>query len=228
MNDCSNAEIRDLLPDYVHDQLSVTDLARVQQHVVSCADCAEELELLQMVFALRPVVKAPNFADILARLPKPGQQTSFTIAASDARSDNAGRDIAVRDIAVRDIASARSVARKSPLLRNWRAAAAIAVVTLGGLSVAISRDRVFGRAGAGSLSDTTELGVALINEAPAPLFGIKDSAKLVNDSKVSLSVGDLSDYSDDELKAIMAGLDQWDGSASTDPLPGVPILPPGS
>lgn len=218
MTDCSNAEIRDLLPDYVHDQLSVTDLARVQQHVVSCADCADELELLQTVFALRPSVKAPNFADIVSRLPKPGQQTSFTIAASGVPSDNT----------VRDIASARSLARKSPLLRNWRAAAAIAVVTLGGLSVAIARDGVFGRAGAGSLSDTTELGVALINEAPAPLLGVKDSARLVNDSKVSLSVGDLSDYSDDELKAIMAGLDQWDGSASTDPLPGVPILPPGS
>ena len=223
MTDCSNAEIRDLLPDYVHEQLSVTDLARVEQHLVSCAECAEELELLQTVFALRPSVNAPNFADILASLPKPGHQTSFTIAAADAPPGAYAADAAVRDIG-----SARSVARNTTGFRNWRAAAAVALVTLGGLSVAISRDGVFGRAGAGSLSDTTELGVALLQEASAPAFGVKDSSALVGNTKVSLSVGDLSDYSDDELQAMMAGLDQWDGSASTDPLPGVPILPPGS
>lgn len=221
MTDCSNAEIRDLLPDYVHDQLSVTDLARVEQHLVSCADCAEELELLQTVFAMRPSVKAPNFADIVASLPKPGQHTAFTIAASNNAAASA-------DSNVRDIASARSVARKTPSFRNWRAAAAIAVITLGGLSVAVSRQGLLGTAGTTPLSDTTGLGVAMLQHTSAPVSGAMDSAKLTADSKVSLSVGDLSDYSDDELQAIMAGLDKWDGSASTDPLPGVPILPPGS
>lgn len=223
MTDCSNAEIRDLLPDYVHDQLSVTDLARVEQHLVSCADCAEELELLQTVFAIRPSVKAPSIADIVASLPKPGQSVPFAVVNDDAPVVQR-----VAETGGRDIASARSVARKAPSFRNWRAAAAIAVVTLGGLSVAISRQGLTGGVASAPLSDTTGLGVAMIQNMPVPSSGASDSARLAGDSKVSLSVGDLSEYSDDELQAIMARLDKWDGSASTDPLPGVPILPPGS
>ncbi|MEO7999899.1 MAG: zf-HC2 domain-containing protein [Gemmatimonadaceae bacterium] len=219
MTDCSNAEIRDLLPDYVHDQLSVADLARVEQHLVSCADCAEELELLQTVLAIRPTVKAANIADIVASLPKPGVHAAITVHGASDESDNTG---------VRSIASARSVVRKTSAFRDWRAAAAIAVITFGGLSVAISRQALMSATDATPLSDTTGMGVAVLNSAPASLSNANDSAAAVSDSRVSLSVGDLSDYSDEELQAMMARLDKWDGSASAEPLPGVPILPPGS
>lgn len=216
MTDCSNAEIRDLLPDYVHDQLSVTDHARVEQHLVSCADCAEELELLQTVFAIRPSVKSTNVADIVASLPKPGQHAAFTMhGANDQSSGN-----------VRDIASARSVVRKTSSFRNWRAAAAIAVMTVGGLSVAIVRQGMMGGSSSATLSDTTGMGVALLPE-PALVSGANDSVA-ASEHRVPLSVGDLSDYSDEELQAMMARLDKWDGSVSADPLPGAPILPPGS
>lgn len=217
MTDCSNAEIRDLLPDYVHDQLSVTDHARVEQHLVSCADCAEELELLQTVFAIRPSVKSTNVADIVASLPRPGQPDAFTVhGANDQSAGN-----------VRDIASAKSVVRKTSSFRNWRAAAAIAVMTVGGLSVAIVRQGMMGGSSSAALSDTTGMGVALLPEVQAPVGGANDSAA-ASERRVPLSVGDLSDYSDEELQAMMARLDKWDGSVSADPLPGAPILPPGS
>ena len=49
MNDCSNADIRDQLPDLLHDRLSVTARAAVVAHVDSCVDCRDELELLRGV-----------------------------------------------------------------------------------------------------------------------------------------------------------------------------------
>ena len=220
MTDCTNAEIRDLLPDYVHDQLTITDLARVQQHVASCADCAEELALLQTVLAIRPQTRAINIADVVARLPKPGQ---FTTVMTSEVGRVAGAD------GVRDIASAKSVARKSLTFGNWRAVAAVAVITVGALSVTLARQGFMGN-GVAPLTDSATV-AELQSRGGAVGAGnlLQDSANAgANQSRVSLSVGDPSDYTDDELEAMMARLDKWDGSASADPLPTVPILPPGS
>lgn len=218
MTDCSNAEIRDLLPDYVHDQLSVTDLARVEQHLVSCADCAEELALLQTVLAIRPEVRAPNVADIIASLPKPGQFTTRTLA------DNAH---VVVD-GVRDIASAKSVARKRSTFGNWRAVAAVAVMTVGALSITIVRQGFY-RNTVAPMTDSATVAELQARGGLNAIKGSQDSANMgAGQGSVSLSVGDPSDYTDEELKDMMARLDKWDGSASADPLPGVPILPPGS
>ena len=46
MNDCPNADIRDLLCNAVHDTLAADDRRRVDAHVASCADCTAELALL--------------------------------------------------------------------------------------------------------------------------------------------------------------------------------------
>ena len=220
MTDCSNAEIRDLLPDYVHDQVSVTDLARVELHVASCADCAEELALLQTVLALRPQTRAVNVADIVASLPKPGQFTAV-MAPDDVR--------AAAVAGVRDIASARSAAWKTRTFGNWRAVAAVAVMTVGALSFTLARQG----AESNGLAPLTDSATVAELELPGAAIGgdnaLQDSANRgANPSRVSLSVGDPSDYSDEELEAMMARLDKWDGSASADPLPTVPILPPGS
>src|ERR1043165_8137988 len=52
MNDCSNAEIRDRLPDLLHDRLDARARAEVVAHVEACADCRAELELLRSARAM--------------------------------------------------------------------------------------------------------------------------------------------------------------------------------
>ena len=49
MSDCLNVEIRELLPDYLSGTLSDARRNEVRSHVASCQDCAEELELLNLV-----------------------------------------------------------------------------------------------------------------------------------------------------------------------------------
>ena len=47
MDDCPNADVRDLLPDLVHGRLDATTRAMVETHIASCADCRAELALLR-------------------------------------------------------------------------------------------------------------------------------------------------------------------------------------
>ena len=47
MNDCVDGDMRDMLPDLVSGNLPAGDAARVQEHVLSCAECAAEVELLR-------------------------------------------------------------------------------------------------------------------------------------------------------------------------------------
>lgn len=47
MNDCPNAEMRDLLPDLVHCRLDAEVRSMVELHVQACADCQAELALLR-------------------------------------------------------------------------------------------------------------------------------------------------------------------------------------
>ena len=42
MNDCPNAEMRDLLPDLLHERLDASPRAVVSAHVGACEDCRAE------------------------------------------------------------------------------------------------------------------------------------------------------------------------------------------
>src|SRR5829696_8640385 len=73
MNDCPNADVRDLLPDLVHGRLTADARSAVEQHLASCADCRAELELLRAAarsFAQGPTV---NVGRIVAALPAPAR-----------------------------------------------------------------------------------------------------------------------------------------------------------
>jgi anti-sigma factor RsiW len=109
MFDCANVEMRELLPELAAGTLDASTRARVEEHLLGCAECASELDTLRLVrgaFAAAPAIDARR---IVAALPKP-------IAAS--------------------VAAPRAV----PVRRwvDWRIAAALTMITVGGLSVAVA------------------------------------------------------------------------------------------
>lgn len=65
MIDCPNGNVRDALPDYLHDRLDTARRREVEAHLAGCEECREELALLR---ALRvtmhraPVVDAEAIA----------------------------------------------------------------------------------------------------------------------------------------------------------------------
>ena len=75
MNDCPNAEIRDQLPDLLHDRLSSSTRAGVMAHVATCADCRDELELLRGVHeALAARAPQVDVDAIVRALPRPSSR----------------------------------------------------------------------------------------------------------------------------------------------------------
>jgi anti-sigma factor RsiW len=61
VRDCPEAEIRDMLPDFVSGALDPAAHARVRAHVDACDACADEVRLLR---ATRPLLRRPVPVDV--------------------------------------------------------------------------------------------------------------------------------------------------------------------
>jgi len=53
MSDLQCGTVRELIPDFVGNRLASDDVAAVEEHLTSCAECRAELELAQVLFASR-------------------------------------------------------------------------------------------------------------------------------------------------------------------------------
>jgi len=76
MNDCQNAEMRDQLPDLLHERLAATERAVVMAHLDGCVDCRDELALLRVAHGT--LIKATPRIDlnfIVEALPKTAPRT---------------------------------------------------------------------------------------------------------------------------------------------------------
>lgn len=112
MNDCSNAEIRDRLPDLLHDHLDASARAVVIAHVAECVDCRDELELLRSLQkTLNARTPRVDIAYVVNALPKPPAR--------------------------RPVAQSLPVSRRR--WSDWRIAAGVTVLIAGGSSVALLR-----------------------------------------------------------------------------------------
>lgn len=147
MLDCPRDDIRDLLPDLVHDQLGATERARAEQHIAGCAECAAELELLRTLRATAfsaPEVDADRIAatvrsamaDHGGELPDvPADDGAVPISSARSRP---GRE---SDGAPAPGTSRRTAVPRArhPIPQSWRVAAAIALVAAGVGSYALAR-----------------------------------------------------------------------------------------
>jgi hypothetical protein len=110
MNDCSNAEIRDQLPDLLHERLDVSARAVVLAHVDGCTDCRDELELLRgLRGALTARTPRVDIAYVVGALPKAPKPTTVS----------------------------PSIPAHQRRWTDWRVAAAVTVLVAGGSSLAL-------------------------------------------------------------------------------------------
>jgi hypothetical protein len=117
MVDCSRDDIRDLLPDLVHDQLGPAERARVEQHLAECADCAAELKLLRSLRAsafATPDVNVESIAAAvrasLAESTADAAQFGDAVSVDPARGGAATGDMSSADIVSIDEARRRLAA----------------------------------------------------------------------------------------------------------------------
>ena len=222
MIECRSPELQDLLPDYVAESLDSVATARVRDHLISCELCADDLLVLQMVQRARPRCTVPDVSRIVAALP----------AAPDGHGVEFTGPRLVRD------QPARSVPSTAPTMQHWRpgalvfgrsvwrVAATLGVMIAGGASVVIARRGIIdvqGPVGTGAVTSTDSSRTVASVPSGSESLTVAMSASPVH--SVSVSYGDLGDYSEAELESMIDRLDQWDGATNTEPLPGVPILP---
>lgn len=147
MVDCPRDDIRDLLPDLVHDQLEAEARVRVEQHLVDCTECAAELELLRAMRATAfatPEVDAERIAAaVRSTMSSAGSESDTTVADGDVVPITAarGRGDSVAGPARAREHSGRRTNRstRSPIPQGWRIAAAIALVAAGAGGYALTR-----------------------------------------------------------------------------------------
>ncbi|HEY7859930.1 MAG TPA: anti-sigma factor [Gemmatimonadaceae bacterium] len=198
MSDCTNGELRDLLPELMHGSLDAETRRAVEAHVTSCPECAEELALLR---ALRPALARGPAVDV--------QRIAAAVIARTTRAPLRSRRRAQFRIAI--------------------AAAALLAVGSIGYAIAVrwritAPEQTAVGAPAPEKPDTTNPVVAPITTPPRrvaaapphvaspiehPLSPVANAGVLDN----------VSDLSDDDLRALTASLDGLSGLPDADPAP---------
>jgi hypothetical protein len=158
MIDCSNAEIRDRLPELVNGHLIGESLDVVRAHLVECDPCQAEVLLLERTRAIL-IFASPriDIAGIVQALPTPGyrgHRRSF----------------------------------------DWRIAASIAVLAVGGGSVAIMHK--------GSAPARVDSVAVAIQRTPTPAESGASITSPADGSELSVS-GDLSGLTDEQLRTLL-------------------------
>ncbi len=204
--------MRELLPELAAGALDAAIRARVEAHVAECAECAAELETIRLVRAAFANAPAVDTRRIVAALPKQAA------------------------------AAAEHRASRAPIRRwmDWRIAAALTMITVGGLSVAVTQrmrggpdvERTTARPRPEStvVANATVPGRADSGDRVSPRVPAPTRAPAASPEKAQLSFGGgMDDLDRASIEALMGALEEIDRapiapSAEPDPVSVLPII----
>jgi hypothetical protein len=205
MNECIETEVRDALPDLIHGRLSALDTATLTAHVESCADCRAEMELLRQLRTSAPLVPRMDVARIVSSLPLPMPADADLVAAA---------------------ARTGTGARRSFI---WKSAFAAALLVVGSLTFANARHVSMPGSG-GQRAESAARVAGPAAALPQSVASVQSPSRAVTESLPSapvkparttsnpgLSVAGVQDLTDDQLQALVNGLDNVRGLPSAEP-----------
>jgi len=190
MTDCPNAEMRDRLPDLLHERLEASVRAAVMAHVDECEDCRAEVALLREArVVLSPELRALDVVAI------------------------------TRVVVARTRKPATSSPRRAPWT-HWRIAASVALLVVGAGSIALLTRSSETPSRVAVIADTPSAvpnaprpETAVTTPSPR-----SDPSPAVTSASAELSAAaPVSDLSESELRALLRDLDQMDAVPSTEP-----------
>lgn len=205
MTQCTRDDMRDLLPDLLHERLDAATRAEVTRHLAACAECRAELELLRsMRSALAP---APR-VDVRR------------IAAAVAAARGASAEPGVRPLgAARDAPARRRIA--------WRIAAGFVVAALGVTTWILSRQSPYTPpvvAGAPQHTDSPPPAPQVVAAHPPTLHHPTSATKTpaapqMVASRGLVMDGGVTDLSDGDMRQLLQSLDSLTAMPDADPAP---------
>ena len=220
MSDCSNADIRDLLPDLLHDRLDAHTRARAVAHVQDCADCRSELELLRSLRGSfdrgTPRVDVDR---VVAALPLPSSTRRSTrrpvwsdwrIAAAVTFFVAGGTSLAV----IHDMRDDRSDSAASPIAREATAAASETTTHVDSPATAVAAARP------ASHESSTVSHPRPVTAPVASPSGTQTVAS-TDDQGASVGIGNsrIGDLNERQLKSLLNQIDRLEATPSTEPEP---------
>jgi len=210
MNECTNGELRDLLPELVNGRLDAAMRQAVETHVASCAECAEELSLLR---SLRP-----------ALVHEPSIDAQRIAAAVRARTS----------------APARLQQPRSRIPTRWRMAiAAASLLAVSALGYELRSRRAPGREEVAAVPATRNAAGETTSRASAahePVRPTKSTSTRTAPQQMTIApspartlanagvLDNVADLSDDDVRALTASLDGLPSVPDADPSPGIDPL----
>lgn len=194
MNDCINAEMRDQLPDLIHDRLSADARTMVLAHVEGCADCRDELQLLRDARAMLgrgvPRVDVAYVVGALPKAPAPRAAVKFE-STRRVRSWN-----------------------------DWRIAAAVTLMIAGGGSYVVMQS---GRIANPADTAIAQASVQATSSASIDSGVIAAADLAAPDDDQPAAVGSmgarLGDLSEDQLNALLKDVDNLRAEPASEPEP---------
>jgi anti-sigma factor RsiW len=217
MADCSNVEIRELLPERAGSALSAADLARVDAHLASCATCTAELALIQAArraIRVTPTVDVRRISSaVVAATLAPTRPQLVASGAAPARLRPAPR---LRWIGLKAAAAVAIAAAGIGSFAVWHSAGDGAIVP-NGATVAVSPApgaATTPAPGEASTTPTVVASAATAQTAPPTEIGVS---------------GGLSDLSASDLQALLGDLGSSppnvaDDAAFEEPAPVIPDI----
>ena len=195
MNDCTNAQMRDQLPDLLHERLDAIARAAVLAHVDGCVDCRDELQLLRDVrIAIERSTPRVDVSYVVGALPLPPSR------------------------------AAAQPARHRPRWTDWRIAAAVTMLVVGGSSVALLNSnstpdasvRVADTGNAGNTGMITTPSVTPVPARPSadtPVASVpakNDQVAATGESGTASEVNDsrFNGLSEQQLKALLGDIEK--------------------
>lgn len=187
MTDCPLVEVREMLPDYIHESLGDSERARVDAHLAVCRVCTEELGVLRSAHQVMSRLAVPfiNTAAIVAALPRPR--------------------------ALRPVGPVRR--RSSTLIRL---AAAISFISLGGISVGVARSYFRGTASIIDRS-AASIGGAATSAAVPVAGSVGSAGVTPSITHVLSVYPSISELGDAELESLLGELDRLEAVPMSEP-----------
>ncbi len=217
--ECSSESMRDLLPEYVLGTLTSAEYSAVSTHLAGCEACAADVQLIRSVGAAFPT-PALDIAGIVAVLPSAPARVKALLTVSSSG----------------EVATSSSALRP----RQWRLAAAISFIVLGGISLATLRGMM-------RQSAPTDIPIAAVDSSLHPIgsgstaivappaaaaaasaVGFR-GVRQIRIAASGLSIGAAADLSDAQLEQLLSELETVQALPSTEPAPSHhPMMAPDS
>jgi anti-sigma factor RsiW len=196
MNKCTELDIREMLPDLLHGTLEPEARARVEAHVASCVECAEELKVLLTVKSAAVFIPAIDVDSVVRQIPP--YRSIVPVAQAPARS--------------------RVV--------SWLVAASLVVVVLGGGSLLmIQKTPAVVPVASVDHSAPGRGSTQTVKPGPvAPLGPSNDSAISTEPAPHALALATAVDgLSDNNLRQLMTDMNSFDALPATEPGPAISV-----